>query len=30
MGTLFYGAIPVKYKIEGVVGEKCEIDMPIF
>ena len=30
MGTLFYGAIPVKYKIEGVVGEKCEIDMPIY
>ena len=29
-GILFYGAIPVKYKIEGVVGEKCEIDMPIY
>ena len=29
-GTLFYGAIPVKYKIEGVIGEKCEIDMPIY
>lgn len=30
IGTLFYGAIPVKYKIEGVVGEMCEIDMPIY
>ncbi len=25
-----YGAIPVKYKIEGVIGELCEIDMPIY
>ena len=24
-GVLFYGAIPVKYKIEGVIGELCEI-----
>ena len=29
-GVLFYGAIPVKYKIEGVIGELCEIDMPIY
>lgn len=28
-GILFYGAIPVKYKIEGVIGMRsAKIDMP--
>lgn len=30
VGTLFYGAIPLKYNIEGVIGEQCEIDIPIY
>lgn len=27
---LYYGAVPMKYKEEGVVGYACEIDMPIY
>jgi hypothetical protein len=29
-GFLYKGAIPQKYAIEGVMGENCEIDMPIY
>ncbi|MCD7938332.1 MAG: RagB/SusD family nutrient uptake outer membrane protein [Tannerellaceae bacterium] len=29
-GLLYRGAVPVKYGFDGVVGEKCEIDMPIY
>ena len=28
--VMYYGAIPMKYKEEGVVGYNCEIDMPIY
>lgn len=30
VGVLYKGAVPVKYGFEGTVGEKCEIDMPIY
>lgn len=29
-GGLYYGAIPLKFKLEGVVGQNCEIDLPLF
>lgn len=29
-GILYKGAVPVKYGFDGVVGEKSEIDMPIY
>ncbi|WP_254871743.1 RagB/SusD family nutrient uptake outer membrane protein [Bacteroides acidifaciens] len=28
--VLWYGAVPQKYAIEGVVGNMCEIDQPIY
>jgi hypothetical protein len=29
-GGLYYGAMPLKYGLEGTIGEECEIDVPIF
>lgn len=28
--VLWYGAVPQKYEIEGVVGNMCEIDQPVY
>lgn len=29
-GTLYLGAIPVKYSLDATLGEKSEIDMPVY
>src|SRR5690606_10520876 len=29
-GALYKGAVPQKFGMEGVVGENCEIDIPIY